>query len=79
MINVYYALAMLVVSAIITVAAMPKTPEPKPTAFEDLDFPQADEGTPQAVIFGDVWVDDWTVLGIGSYRTSAIKQKGGKK
>lgn len=75
----WYALAMLVVSFILQVAFTPKQKPPPPTAFEDIDFPQKDEGTPQIVVFGDCWVTDWTVLGVGNYRTTAIKTKSGKK
>ena len=38
------------------------------------DFPQADEGTPQCVFFGDCWSEDWQVLAYGNYRTSEIKK-----
>lgn len=75
----FWAIAMLVASLVIQAAMMPKQQPPAPAAFEDFDFPQADEGTPQAVVFGDVWCSDWTVLGVGNYRTTAIKKKGGKK
>lgn len=55
-----------------------KTQKMKPAALEDFDFPQAEEGTPQIVVFGDVWLDDWFVLWYGNYRTTKIKS-GGKK
>lgn len=66
-------LLLLAAQVIITVALMPKQKPPKPTAFEDIDFPQADEGTPQCVIFGDCWSGDWTVLAVGNYRTTEIR------
>ena len=73
------ALALMAVSYIIS-AALIKPPEPqKPAALEDFKFPQADEGTPEAVIFGDVWLDGWMVLWYGNLRNSAIKSSGGKK
>jgi len=78
-VNIYYAIAMMVVSALIQLALAPKQQGPAPTAFEDIDFPQADEGTPQAVVFGDCWSGDWMVLAVGNYRVEEIKQKGGKK
>lgn len=76
-IAVYFAL--LVISTYISMSMMPKAEPPKPQAFEDFDFPQVDEGTPQAVVFGDCWSGDWTVLAVGNYRTTAIRSKGGKK
>lgn len=51
-----------------------------PEAFSEIDFPQADEGTPQAVFFGECWTQDWMVLGVGNYRTTPIMSdsRGGK-
>jgi len=77
--NIWVQLAIWVVSYFIAAATQPKPPKPKPALLEDFQFPQCDDGTPQAVIFGDVWTQDWMVLGVGNYRTQAIKQKGGKK
>jgi len=51
----------------------------KPAALEDFDVPQIDEGTPQAVVFGDVWLEGWQVLWFGNYRTTKVKSKGDKK
>lgn len=69
----------VVASIIISSALAPKPPVPEPAALADFDFPTYDEGTPQAVFFGDCWTSDWMVLGVGNYRTSPIKSKGGKK
>lgn len=73
------ALYLMIASMLISIALTPKQQVPPPTAFEDIDFPQADEGTPQAVIFGDCWSGDWTVLAVGNYRVEAIPGGGGKK
>lgn len=69
----------LVISVIITAALTPKQQSRPPEAFKDIDFPQADEGTPQAVIFGDCWTGDWMVLAVGDYKTFEIVKDGGKK
>ncbi len=75
-----YVLLLLTANVIISIALAPKTQPPKPEAFEDIDFPQAEDGTPQCVIFGDCWVPDWTVLAVGNYRTTSIdRDAGGKK
>lgn len=74
-----YAIALLIVSAFITVALTPKPERPKPASLEDFDFPQIDETTPQSVVFGDVWISDWIVLWYGNLRSTAIKSEGGKK
>lgn len=70
---------MMIASLVISVALAPKVQAPKPAAFEDIEFPQADEGTPQAVFFGDCWSGDWMVLTVGNYRTKPIKSDAGKK
>ena len=67
-------LAIMVVVALVSAALAPRPDPAKPAAFDDFDWPQADEGTPQAVVFGDVWLTDWMVLGVGNYRTTAIKK-----
>ena len=51
----------------------------KPAALEEWDFPQADEGTPQVVVFGDAWLKGPMILWYGDYRTIKIKAGGGKK
>lgn len=73
------AIILLVASIVISAALAPKVQPPAPEAFEDIDFPQAEEGTPQAVTFGDCWSEDWTVLAVGKYRTEAIERSGDKK
>lgn len=75
----WYAVAMMVVSAIIQYSMMPKAQSREPEKFEDIDFPQSDEGTPQAVIFGDCWSGDWMVLAVGNYRTEEVRSDGGGK
>lgn len=78
--NFVVAIALLIISYAIT-ALTAKGPPPPPDApkFKDFKFPVPDEGTPQAVVFGDVWTTDWQVLWYGNYRTEAIHSGGGKK
>lgn len=71
------AFIMLVVSYVIQ-SLLVKRPKIKPAALGDWDFPQAEEGTPQSVIFGDAWVTGPMVLWYGNYRTKKIKSKGKK-
>lgn len=68
----------LVVAYAISYVTAPKPEKPKPAALSDFEFPTPEEGTPQSVVFGDVWVTDWMVLGLGNFRTRPIKS-GGKK
>lgn len=65
-------IALIVAAIVIGAALAPKPAVPKPAAFEDFDFPQSTEGTPQCVVFGDVWIQDWMVLGVGNYRNTPI-------
>lgn len=68
--------ASYVISSAFTPAAQAPAVEP-PEALEDIDFPQAKEGTPQCVVFGECWSGDWTVLAVGNYRTTPIVKSGG--
>lgn len=73
------ALYLLIASTLINLALAPKQQGQPPTAFKDIEFPQADEGTPQPVFFGDAWSGDWMVLAVGNYRVEEIPGGGGKK
>lgn len=69
------ALLLLVASVLIT-AALAKKPEPlKPENINEIDFPQADEGTAQCVVFGECWTGDWMVLAYGNYRTQEVRKE----
>lgn len=72
------AIALLVISYAITAltTSRPKN-ENAPTPLNDIKFPVPDEGTPQAVVFGDVWTKDWMVLWVGNYKTEEIHGGGG--
>jgi len=65
----------MVVAYFVSRAAAPKPVKPKPAAFDDFDFPQFEEGTPQEVIFGDCWTESWMVQALGNYRTTPIKRR----
>lgn len=68
---------LLIITYVLQVALAPSPKENPPAALGDFEFPQAEEGTPQAVIFGDCWTASWMVLSVGNYRTEAI-ESGGK-
>jgi hypothetical protein len=74
-------LAILVVSMVLSYVTAAKSQGNAAAAAtsDDFDFPQATEGTPQMVIFGDCWTSDFTVIGLGNYRNSPIRKSGGKK
>lgn len=78
--NFLFALGLLIASyAIQALIPKPKGEGPQKAGIGDFDFPQIEEGTPQPIVFGDVWTEDWVVGWFGNLRTSAIKSKGGKK
>lgn len=72
-----WALIAMVASYVIQAITM-KVPNQQAASLEDFDIPQIDEGTPHAVVFGDVWLEGWFVLWYGNYRTTKIKSKGKK-
>lgn len=73
------AIYLMIASFVISAALAPKMQPQAPAAFDEIDFPQADEGTPQAVFFGDCWTEDWVVLTVGHYQTIPIPGGAGKK
>lgn len=77
--NIYVQIAIIIISTYLAYTMQPKPQEPKPAAFSDIDVPQVEEGTPEIVVFGDVFIPDWTVVAMGNFRTTAIKQRNGKK
>lgn len=77
--NFVYYLIVLIVSSLISYALAPKPPKPKPAALEDFDIPVAEQGRPVPVIFGTILSTGPNVLWYGDLRSTAIKEKGGKK
>jgi len=75
----YVQLILLVVSYFVSAALAPKPPVPKPAALEDFDIPLAEEGRAIPVVFGEVILKSPSLMWYGDLRTSAIKEKGGKK
>ena len=68
--DLLWMIAVWVLSAALT----PRPKAPQPASIQDFEFPQADEGTPQAVIFGDCWTGGWMVLTYGNFRTTPIRR-----
>lgn len=69
----FYYLAVMIVSYVLAKAMTPKPQIDPPATLKDFEFPQYEEGTPQAVIFGDCWTQGWMVLSYGNLRTEEIK------
>ena len=68
------AFALLVVSAAITALTTkrPSIQNEKPATLDEFQIPQIKEGTPQAVVFGDVWLTGWQVLWYGNLQVDPI-------
>lgn len=66
------ALIMLAVSMLLSMMLM-KPNKVKPASLDDFDFPLKEDGTPQTVVFGDVWLTGPMVCWYGNYRTKKIK------
>lgn len=73
-----WALVFMVASYVINALIAPKPPPVNPADESSIDFPQEEEGTPEAVFFGDVWTTGYQTLWHGNIRTIKIKS-GGKK
>jgi hypothetical protein len=82
--NWIWAIGMLIVSYAIQALTAKKpagVENAKPATFNDFTFPQHEVGTPQPVIFGDVWIEDEMILYYGNLTSQAIRTStgGGKK
>lgn len=68
----WFVTLILFVASYVLQALLVKSPTQKPATLSDFDFPQSQENTPQAVIFGDVWTEGWFVAWYGNLRTKKI-------
>ncbi len=75
--ELFTQLVILVISSLIQYALAPKPPKPKPAALEDFDMPQAVQGAPFAMIFGEALDESPTVAWFGELTPRPIKK--GKK
>jgi hypothetical protein len=67
-VTIAIALVMMAASVLIS-SLMMKQNRPKPAVLEDFKFPQVEEGTPEAVLFGQCWNPGWQVLWFGELTT----------
>jgi hypothetical protein len=73
-----WAIVLMVASYAIQYVIAAKPDVPTAATLADFDFPQSDEGSPQAVFFGDRWTEGFQVMWYGNLRTAEIRS-GGKK
>jgi hypothetical protein len=78
-----FSLGLMVLSYTIQAltAKKPQNTTPPPATLGDFNFPQHEEGTPQIVVFGDVWLKDPFICYYGNLSNTAISTSsgGGKK
>jgi hypothetical protein len=69
---IYYEIAVLIVTAILSYAMRPKQQTPPPDTLSDVSVPTIEIGKPVSVAFGEVWVDDSNVLWFGDISSQPI-------
>ncbi len=77
--GIWIQLAIMAISALLSYALAPKPPKPKPAALEDFEIPQAVQGAPFAMIFGECRDKSPVVAWYGALTSKPIKATGGKK
>lgn len=70
---------LLIVASYLISSLLVKHQSIKPAALSEFTIPQAEEGTPQSVPFGQVQNKGWQVLWYGELATTKIKSSGAKK
>lgn len=75
----WVTLILLVVSALVSYALRPRMQDPPAATLADVSIPQIEIGKPIAVAFGEVWVDDSSIIYYGDLSNQAIYSSGGKK
>lgn len=74
--QIFVAIALNLVSSLLTRAGQPKPPKPVAGKFE---IPKATEGDGVVVIFGTMLIKDPVVAHVSNQRAIAVRKKGGKK
>ena len=72
--NFIWAVVMLAASFFIQAIMMKQPDSAKPAVLGDFEFPVAEVGSPQSILFGDGWTPDWMVLWYGNFDSSPIKK-----
>ncbi len=76
---IFVWIGLALVASYVVQSFLVKQPKQRTTTLDDFDVPQIEDGTPQAVVFGEGWLEGWQVLWYGNFRTTKITAKGGKK
>lgn len=76
---IYYEIAVLIITAILSYALRPKPQTQPPDTLSDVSVPTIEIGKPVSVAFGEVWVDDSNILWYGDLSSQPIFAKSGGK
>ena len=76
---VWWYVAVLVVSHVVSHLLAPKPDQPKAAGLQDIQAPTADENRPIPVLFGSKLIKGPNVVWYGHLRVQAVKKRGGKK
>lgn len=76
---IYYEIAVLIVTLILSYALRPKQQNPPPDTLSDVSVPTIEIGKPVGVAFGEVWVDDSNILWFGDLSSQPIFATSGGK
>ncbi len=76
MTQLIWFIVMFIISYYTSSQMMKNKQKRDPLSEQDVDLPQVDEGTAQAVLHGDCWTAGWTVLGWGNLRNKGISSHG---
>lgn len=72
----FWQIVAWVFTSVVSYLLTPKPKAPKPGTF---DVPTVEEGARIGVLYGSGWITSPVIHWWGDTRTTAIKQKGGKK
>lgn len=74
-----FAIVLLIAAYVLSTVLAKPPPTQNPSKLTDFNVPTVAEGTPQTVVFGEVWCSAWTVLFYGDFHVTPTKSGGGKK
>lgn len=72
-------IAITLIASYVAWALAPVPPPPKSASIDEFEVPQAEEGRPVGVVFGNVIIKAPTLAWYGDLSTEKIKQKSSKK
>jgi len=71
---VWWYVVVFIVALVVAYNSMPKPENRKPTAFEDIDAPTAEEGREIAVLFGTRLIEGPNLVWYGDFKSLPIQR-----